>query len=268
MLLAAAPARAANLKPETLQTWEEYIQGATARTRQHFVPGGKFLSVDEMPGESEKLRAGQIWVSPAGPQTPAKVPSGLIHDWLGAAFIPGVRIPDVLRVVRDYACYKDVYRPNVAGSRPIVTGEEEDRFSLLIRNKSAFAGGALESDYRTTYTRLDDGHWYSITEATRVREVADYGSPAQHTLPENQGSGMIWRLFSITRFEERDGGVYVEVEAMALSRDIPASLRWLVEPLVRRISRSALATSLQQTGDAVRSAARGTNGLAFSAMLK
>ena len=50
--------------------------------------------------------------------------------------------------------------------------------------------------------------------------------------------------------------MYVEVEAIALSRDIPVSLRWLVDPIVRRISRSSLVTSLQQTGDAVRSGAR------------
>jgi hypothetical protein len=52
--------------------------------------------------------------------------------------------------------------------------------------------------------------------------------------------------------EERDGGVYIELEAMVLSRDIPAALRWVVDPIVRRVSRSSLETSLQQTADAVR----------------
>ena len=65
--------------------------------------------------------------------------------------------------------------------------------------------------------------------------------------------GLIWRVHSITHFEERDGGVYIEVEAIALSRDIPAVLRWVVDPIVRRVSRASLATSLQQTEAAVRS---------------
>ena len=47
--------------------------------------------------------------------------------------------------------------------------------------------------------------------------------------------------------------MYVELEAIALSRDIPGSLRWMVEPIVRRVSRSALVVSLQETADAVRS---------------
>jgi len=70
-------------------------------------------------------------------------------------------------------------------------------------------------------------------------------------LKEGEGSGVIWRLFSIARYLERDGGVYIELEAIGLSRDIPASLRWIVEPIVRRVSRGSLSTSLQQTENAV-----------------
>ena len=72
-----------------------------------------------------------------------------------------------------------------------------------------------------------------------------------------QGGGYIWRLASQVRLEERDGGVYLELEVMALSRDIPGSLRLFVEPIVRRVSRNSLAESLRQTEDAV--------GLAFAA---
>jgi len=67
------------------------------------------------------------------------------------------------------------------------------------------------------------------------------------------GSGFIWRLFSISRFEERDSGVYVELEVMALSRCVPAGLRWLVNPVVSRLSQSSLVTSLSQTREAVKS---------------
>jgi hypothetical protein len=59
--------------------------------------------------------------------------------------------------------------------------------------------------------------------------------------------GLIWRLSSITRLEERDGGVYAELEAVALSRDIPAAFRILVTPIVRRVSRDSMETSLHQT---------------------
>jgi hypothetical protein len=51
--------------------------------------------------------------------------------------------------------------------------------------------------------------------------------------------------------EERDGGVYAELEAIALSRDIPAAFRLFVTPIVRRVSRDSLATSLHQTKVAI-----------------
>jgi hypothetical protein len=37
------------------------------------------------------------------------------------------------------------------------------------------------------------------------------------------------------------------LEAIALSRDIPAAFRLLVTPIVRRVSRDSLGTSLHQT---------------------
>ena len=41
------------------------------------------------------------------------------------------------------------------------------------------------------------------------------------------------------------------LEAIALSRDIPAALRFVVDPIVRRVSRNSLLISLQQTDEAV-----------------
>ncbi len=250
-LLAPARTLAADLSPETVQVWERYVKAVDARNLTNLAGGKPFLSLDTIPGEAARLKDGGIAVSPAGPGVPIRVSSGLIHDWRGAIFIPGVTLIDVLHVVRRYEQYKDIYRPNVVDSKPTDAGQWQDRFSLLLMNKSLFTKAALDADYRSSYTRVDDHRWYSVTKTTRVQEIADFGSSSQRTLPENQGTGIIWRLYSVARFEERDRGVYLEVEAVALSRDIPSALRWFVEPIVRRVSRSALATSLQQTEDAV-----------------
>jgi hypothetical protein len=93
---------------------------------------------------------------------------------------------------------------------------------------------------------------YSITHTTRVQEIEHYGQANEQELPPDQGSGYVWRLYSVARFEQRDGGTYVEVEAIALSRDIPIALRWLVNPIVRRVSKNSMLVSLQQTKEAVR----------------
>jgi hypothetical protein len=119
-------------------------------------------------------------------------------------------------------------------------------------NKSVVAETALDSDDQTTYTRVDEHSWYSISDTTRIQEITDYDTPSEHMLPENHGTGLIWRLQRVMRFEEWDGGVYIELEAVALSRDIPAGLRWIIDPIVRRVSRSSLSTWLRHTESAVR----------------
>ena len=242
---------AASLEPITLKAWEEYVQAASAGMEQRLSPGNTFLWVDEAPDRLARVRVGEFVVSPVGSQNPKKVPFGLIHDWIGAAFIADATLTDVLRVVRDYARYKELYKPTVADSRVIATGEANDLFSMRLLYKSVFLKTALDTDYQSNYVRVDDRRGYSISRATRIQEIEEYGAPAQHALQEGEGSGVIWRLFSIARYVERDGGVYVELEAIGLSRDIPASFRWIVEPIVRRVSRGSLSTSLQQTENAV-----------------
>lgn len=248
----AASVTAADLKPEALQQWDEYVKTVDARNQEHLAPSTSFLSSEEIPAQTARLRAGEVVVSPVGEQVPMKIRCGLIHDWIGAAFIPNTTLSDVLALVRDYDHYKDYYQPNVIESKWIATSDSSDQFSMVIINKSAVAKTAIDSDYRSRYTRVDEHRWYSISDATRIQEIADYDTPNPHELPENHGTGLIWRLHSITRFEEQDGGVYIELEAVALSRDIPAALRWFIDPIVRRVSRSSLATSLHQTENAAR----------------
>jgi hypothetical protein len=70
---------------------------------------------------------------------------------------------------------------------------------------------------------------------------------------QGEGRGIILAGLQHHRDAEREGRVYVEFETIGMSRDIPASLRWIVEPVVRRTSRASLSTSLRQTETAVRS---------------
>jgi len=246
-------AQAAELKPETVKAWQEYVQSATAGMQEHLRPESRFLKIEENQDWVNRVRTGEILVLPGGSPSLKKVPSGLIHDWLGAAFIAHARLNDVLSAVRDYDRYEDFYRPTVIDSRSLSRSGHGDRFSMVLMNKSLFLKTALDGDYQCSYVRVSDRRSYSVSETTRIQEIENYGEPDQRALHEDEGHGFIWRLFSITRFEERDGGVYIELEAIALSRDIPISLRWVVDPIVRRISRNSLTTSLRQTEGAVRS---------------
>ena len=242
---------AATLTEQTKAAWDAYLQAANAAMQARLQPGARFLWLDDEPGRAEVIRTKGPYIAPVGPHIPKKVPSGLIHDWLGVAFVPNVTIEDIVRILRDYDRYKEIYKPAVIDSMSRGTDGVKDLFSMRLANKSVVAKTALETDCEASYFRVDDRHWYGISNTTHIQEIAKFGTPGQRTFPEDHGTGLIWRLSSITRLEERDGGVYVELEAIALSRDIPAAFRVFVTPIVRRVSRDSLATSLHQTKVAI-----------------
>ena len=243
-LVAPAASRGAELKEETLKTWDTYLQAVNLQMDSRLQ--GPFLWVDEVPDRLHRVRGGEILVSSVSQQNPKPVPSGLIHDWMGATFIPDARLEDVLSAVRDYGDYKEFYKPTVVDSKSLGTDGACDKYSMRVVNKETVAETALDIEYETCYFKTDERRWYSITHTTRVQEIRHYGKPNEQELPPNQGSGYIWRLYSVARFEERDGGIYVELEAIALSRDVPAALRWVVNPIVLRVSRNSMLVSLQQ----------------------
>jgi hypothetical protein len=249
ILAASLTSKGAELSPETLKAWDAYVNAQIARVAE-YSNGMPFLSSDQSPERLRRLHNGETVIAPFG-ENPHRVPRGLIHHWIGAVFLPGTRLDNVLSVVRNYARYKEFYAPNVIESALLRQTDTEDTFSLRMLNKAVVAKFALDTEFQDTFRRIDENKWYSISSTTRVREVESYDLPDEHEAPANTGRGLIWRLYSISRFEQRDGGVYVELEAIALSRDVPGALRWLVDPIVRRTSRSSMQVSLQKTEGAV-----------------
>ncbi len=114
-----------------------------------------------------------------------------------------------------------------------------------------FVNAAMQGHYQARDVRMDPRRGYSVVDATEIQQIESYGHAGQHLLPPDTGSGFIWRIRSLARYEERDGGVLLELEAIALTRDIPASLSWMVTPVVNHLSINSLITTLRQTREAV-----------------
>jgi len=176
---------------------------------------------------------------------------GLVHDWIGTIFIPGATISDLWAVVHDYENYRRTYRPVVLSARTLACTDASQEFQMVWQRKVLFVSAAIEGRYQAHDFMLDAHRGYSIAESVEIREIEGYGHPVEHLLPAGTGSGFIWRIRSVARYEERDGGVYLELEAAALTRDIPASLAWMVKPVVNHLSVNSLTTTLRQTRDAV-----------------
>jgi hypothetical protein len=266
---------AIELQPNTLRDWDDYVRNADSQIQSRLVGRRPFLWSDETPGRSSHLRHGEIAVAPLIGRGSQSVANGLVHDWIGAAFIPNATIGSLLSVLHDYDRYKDFYKPVVAESHTLACTETDQRFSMVWRRRVLLINAAMETQYQSHDFVVDGSRGYSIVNTTQVREIEDAGQSGEHLLPPGQGSGFIWRLHSIARYEERDGGVYLELEAIALTRDIPSSLKWLVSPVVNHLSVNSLTASLRQTRDAVNSMARHpelfsscTNGHHISAAMK
>jgi hypothetical protein len=254
---------AAELQADTLKAWEAYIQKADIGMRARLDARQAFLWIDESSNRRRDVRRGEIVVAPVLNHGAVSVPAGLIHHWIGAAFIPNSTIERLVGVLHDYNRFKDFYKPLIADSRFLGCNRENPEFSMTWHRHVLFVNAAMEGRCQARRFAVNSLRGYSIADMTQLREIELYGHPGEHALPSDTGHGFIWRLHDITRYEEREGGVYLEVEAIALTRDVPSSLRWLVAPIVKRLSLDSMETMLRQTRDAVNSAPARLEGVAL-----
>jgi hypothetical protein len=182
---------------------------------------------------------------------PREVPHGLIHHWLGVMFLPNVTLDQVMAVLVNYDHYGDYYKPFIAKSSVMERSGDQEKVNMMMVQKAYSVTAAVDADYQVQIVRLDANRVYIVSNAIRVQEVADYGEPSQHLYPENERPGYVWRTMGLTRLEQRDGGVYVEMETIALSRGIPVAFRWLVKPLTDKLPRKIMMATLEATRAAV-----------------
>ena len=253
--LAASPndAITAELKTETVQAFDRYIRDSEARLDRK-LHSSSFLWAEESAQRIQQLRQGQILTEPFTGKREIKVPGGLIHDWIGAVFIPGATLRQTLALVQNYDHHKDVYKPEVIDSKLLSRNGNDFKIRLVLLKKKVLTI-VLNTDHDVRYFPLDDKRCYSRSYSTRIAEVDDYGKPGQRELPVGQDHGFLWRLYSYWKFEEKDGGVYVECEAISLTRGIPVAVAWLVEPIVRSLPRESLANTLRATREAIQATA-------------
>jgi len=62
-----------------------------------------------------------------------------------------------------------------------------------------------------------------------------HGKSTEHELPVGMGRGFLWRINSYWHIEQKDGGVYLQVETMALTRSVPVACEWIMAPFLKSI---------------------------------
>jgi hypothetical protein len=178
------------------------------------------------------------------------VPGGMIHDWEGIVFIPGAKLDDVLRILQDYDHQSTYYAPDVSKSRIETHQGNEYRIFLQFR-RHKIVTVVLNTEHQVTYYRDSAKRAHSRSSALRISQVDDADGPHEKEKTPGEDDGFLWRMETWWRMEERDGGVYVQNEALTLTRDIPTGLGWLIEPFITKIPEETLQFTLDATRRAV-----------------
>jgi hypothetical protein len=248
--LLAVPAAAADLDPRTVAAFDRYV----AVTEAQAAAARQFLAVDALAADQRqaalaRLRRGELVIG--RPQTtqggqPIDIPSGLVHHWRGTAFIPDATVAQAVALLQDYDRHGQIYSPNVARSRTLSKNGDVYRVYLRFFMKKVITV-VVNSEHEARFSWSAPDRAQSRIHSLRIAEVEDPDTPREREKPVGRDGGYLWRLNTYWRFLERDGGTYVQCEAITLTRAIPFGLDWLVGPFVTSIPRESLSFTLETT---------------------
>jgi hypothetical protein len=245
----ASALAAAELKPRTVQAFDDYTHHVQSRVEEALRTPA-FLWSDQSPERNRQIRQGQVLAESLTGKEPVSVPDGLIHDWVGAVFLPGATLERTLALVQNYDHHKEIYKPEVIRSRLVYRNGNDFQIYLRLMKKKVLTV-VLDTYYDVHYVPIDETRWYSRSISTRIQEVDNAGKPDERLAPTGGDHGFLWRLDTYWRFLERDGGVYLECEAVSLTRDLPRGLGWVIEPIIRDLPRESLVNTLRKTREAL-----------------
>jgi hypothetical protein len=244
-------------KPETLASFCLYRSATESRVdsdRQ----AGHFLYFERYPDQQRSaidagLRRGDFYFEQLHTLTDhhkISVPGGLIHHWIGIAFLPGATLAQTKSVLEDYEHHKIIYAPDVQQSR--VVSQDGDRRVVFLQ---FYSKTIVTTVFNVNFDSVTTNYSPTQTEvrgcSSRVAEVDDFGKPDEHELKPSDAHGYMWELCTWWHVEEKSGGIYIQVEAIELSRTVPFVFAWLVDPIIRNVPKTFLAHLLTATRKAV-----------------
>ena len=244
--LACAPLSAAELQPRTVAAFDRYVQAAEAQMR-----AASFLWIDglteaERKEKRSELDKGLVVMQRLEVKDGANeidIPNGLVHHWIGGVFVKGATVDRAVALMQDYDRHAEIFKPAIARSK--ITNRSGDLFHVALRfHMKKVITVVVNTDNEARFTRLGRDRVQSRIISQRIAEVEDPDTPREQEKPVGQDGGYLWRLYTYWHFLERDGGTYVQCEAISLTRNIPLGFRWLIGPFVTSIPRESLVFTL------------------------
>ena len=235
------------LNSETSEAFQAYVVKEETAMRDGMDP---FLWIDAEPKRAAEIAQGKVLAQFWSGSKPVHVPQGLIHDWIGAAFIPSANIAQVITTVQDYDNHKALYRPDVMDSKLLAADGNDFKIFLRFLKKKVISV-VLDTEHDVRYSQISATRWTCCSHTSRISEVQNAGAKDEKILPPDTGHGFLWRLNSYWKFEEQAGGVSIECRAISLTRDVPTGLAWIIDPIIRKLPMESLIHTLKATRKAL-----------------
>ena len=248
---AAAGLAAAELHDETVAAWKLYVAATELRIAAELDDGDRFLVLD-FHEEAARIRrealGGRLAIERLRTLDERgerfKVPKGAVHHWFGVILVPNAQLDEVLDGLQ-YDIPPHEMQEDVLESRVLERDGDTLQLYLKVRREVAIVKAQYNTEHAVEYVRPGGDRAWSRSVATRIAELDDPGSLQEREKPIGRDRGFLWRMNIYWRYQQVDGGVLVECEALTLSRGIPLLTRWFLSPIINRESRSAISDTLQ-----------------------
>jgi len=252
-------------KPETLAAYERYralteARMETDRQQGHFLHFER-LAVARQAEINTQLRRGEFYIEQLHTLDEGKripIPGGLIHHWIGAAFLAGQTLPQTKAVLEDYDGQNVNYYPDVRKSR-LISQDGDTRHVFLQFYSKTIVTAVFNVNFTASTTNYSATQTQIRSCSTRVADVEDFGKPEERELSAADSRGYLWQLCTWWRIEEKSGGTYIQVEAIELSRTVPFVFAWIVNPIIRDVPKTFLSHLLTATRKAVMGKEKGSS---------
>jgi len=237
-------------------SFQSYVGSVEARlAEQHRSRDGFVATAGSNGGIDARLRKGELIIEKLTPEKEADLRGAMLHDWRGTAFIRGATVADFERLMKNYDAYPQVFSPQVMQAKILTKDEGADPHHFAVRmrvRQHHVITVVLDTTYDVIFGQLDAQHAYSISRSTQISEISSPGTAKEHALSGSEEHGFLWRLNTYWSCEQRDGGIYVQIESASLTRSIPTGLGWVIRPFVESVPRESLEFTLHAVCDALR----------------
>jgi len=233
--------------PEATSAFNDYVSQAEARLAKQHSDAGNFLAGSFTAQEQQQLRQGELVITGITPTNGSPLPGALLHHWRGTAFVPGAKVAGFEHLLKDLSDYPRYYAPQVLQAAVLAQQGDHLQARLRIRQKHVITV-VMDIENDIHLGRLDPQHGYSSSRSTKISEIDSSGQ----AVAPGEDHGFLWRLNTYWSYQEADGGLYIQIESISLTRSVPAGLNWIIQPFIQKIPRESLEFTLRSTSNALK----------------